>query len=114
MAAGLRMEIVKKLIAARIERPDEHNDVLAGGDDFLAVQLVAFEFGRGPVVVVDDELDLDAGRNLNLARNELIVLQRNRKARIIGQRRRRQSQNKQSDNRYENTHQRTPADANAN
>ena len=54
MAAGLRMKIVEEFIAAGIERPDKDGNLLAGSDDFLAMELTAFEFRRGLVLVADD------------------------------------------------------------
>src|SRR5215472_11429167 len=85
MATSLRVEIVEKLITARVERADENGNFLAGGHDLFAMKLGALELGWGRVVVVHDESDLDAGRDLHLARNELVVFQHNRKSGIIRQ-----------------------------
>ncbi len=47
------MKIVKKLIAAGIERPDKTRCIsLPGADDLLAMKLAALEFRRGLVVVL--------------------------------------------------------------
>src|SRR5215467_16272514 len=83
MAASLWMEIVEKLITARVERAYENGNFLAGGHDLFAMKLGALEFGWGRVVVVHDKFHLDAGRDLHLARNELVVFQHDRKTGII-------------------------------
>src|ERR1700747_3176794 len=85
MATGLRVEIVEKLITARIERSDEHGDFLAGGHDLFTVKLHALEFRGGRVLVAHDELDLDPCRDWTLARNKLVVFQHNRDGGIIRQ-----------------------------
>src|SRR5271166_1364586 len=85
MATGLRVEIVEKLITARIERPDENGNCLTGGHDLFAMKLSALEFRWCRVLVAHDELDFGAGGYLNLARNELVVFQHNRKAGILCQ-----------------------------
>src|SRR5271165_1834900 len=85
MATGLRVKIVEKLITARIERPDEDGNFLARGYDLFAMKLRALKFRGGRVVVAHDELDFDTRGYLNLARNELVIFQHNRKAGIIRQ-----------------------------
>src|SRR5215472_3450723 len=83
MATRLWVEIVEKLITARVERADENGNFLPGRHDLFAMKLGALELGWGRVVVVHDESDLDAGRNLHLAGNKLVVFQHDRKTGII-------------------------------
>src|SRR5215469_7485764 len=85
MATSLWVEIVEKLITARVERADENGNFLAGGHDLFTMKLGALKLGWGRVVVVHDEFDLDAGRDLHLARNELVVFQHDRKTGVIRQ-----------------------------
>ena len=109
MATGLRVEIVEKLITARIERPDENADFLTGRHDLFAMKLGALEFRGSRVVVAHHELDLDPRGDLNLAGNELVVLQHDRKAGIVRQGARCESENEQPDEPGAATHRDTPA-----
>src|SRR3974390_3389949 len=93
MATGLGVKIVEELITALIEGSDKDGDFLAGGHDLFAMELCALEFRGGRVFISHDELDLGSRRDLNFARNELVVLQHDEKAGIIGQRGCRDSEN---------------------
>src|SRR5487761_1191900 len=84
MAAGRRVKIVEELVSPWVERPDEHGDLLSGGHHLLAVQLGAFKFGGHRIGVADHQLDLDPSGDRQLVRHELVVLERNRKARDVG------------------------------
>src|SRR5271154_582273 len=85
VAAGLRVKIVEELIAARIERADEHCYFLTGSHNLFAVKLVALKFRGGRVLVAHNQLDLDPRGDLNLAWHELVVLQRDRETGIVSE-----------------------------
>src|SRR5579864_1300085 len=75
-AARCLIEIVKELIGTGIERPDKNADLTASRDDLLAVQDGALEFGIDHLLILDDQLDFDPSGNGNIARYELMILDR--------------------------------------
>ncbi len=85
MAAGAAVEIVEKLIAARIKWSNVDSDLPAGGDDLFAMQALALEFRRLLLLVLDQELDLHPRRNGNLARHELVVFEGDDDGRLGGE-----------------------------
>src|SRR5579875_1396968 len=85
MTPRLRVEIVEKLVAARLQRSDEYADLLAGGNDFLTMQRRAFEFRRRRILVADQQLDLGAGGDLQHTRKKAMGFDRDRDLRYVGQ-----------------------------
>src|ERR1051325_10863926 len=83
-AAVLRIEVVKELVAAGVQRADIEADRAAGRDHLLAPHLMAFEFGRGRLLVADLQLHLGAGRHRDFGRHKLPVPDRDRHRRRIG------------------------------
>ena len=74
MTTGLGMEIVEELICSRAQRADIHCYLSAGRHDFLATKFSALEFRSRSSFVLYNQLDLLVSRHLQLAGNELIVM----------------------------------------
>src|SRR5215469_6388185 len=83
-ACGLRVEIPEELVFARFQRADINGDLVATGHHFFTTQLGALKFLRCRIVVLDDQRDLLAGWDLNFSRMELVVLDLERIAGILG------------------------------
>ena len=92
MAAILGVEIIEKLIAAGIERTDKNRNLAAGRDHFLAMEVVAFKFRHGGILITDDQLDLLAGGDRNLARDKFAALDHDDDIAIVGMGRKDDSQ----------------------
>src|SRR5689334_4992939 len=70
----LLVELADELVFARLERPDDEGRRRLARDHLLAVELLALEFLRRRILVLDDELHLLARRHLDLVRREHVVL----------------------------------------
>src|SRR5512141_2559336 len=84
-ARGLLVEFAVERVFAGRERADVDRCLAIAGDQFFAVELVAFELFRCAVLVADHQLDLLAGRHLQLGRSEAMVLDRQAEFQIGGQ-----------------------------
>src|SRR5690348_18312956 len=83
MTAVLRVEIVEELVAARIKRADKDGNLSAGPYHFFAMEIAAFEFGHGSVLIANDQLDLLPGGHRYFTWRELAVLDRDHNPGVI-------------------------------
>src|SRR5512134_1961875 len=70
---GLGVELTEEGILAGRQRADEDHRLAVAADDLFAVQLVALEFFRRRVEVLDQQLDLGVGRDHDFRREEQVV-----------------------------------------
>src|ERR1019366_7461082 len=70
----IRMIIVEKFVGAGLQRPRHDGDLPARDDDLLHPQVVALEFRRRRIMVLDLDTESLAGRHTHLARPQLMVL----------------------------------------
>src|SRR5262249_44788195 len=73
-ARGLWVEVTEKLVTPWLQRADIDGDLLAAGHHFFPPQLGAFEFFWCWIVVLDDQRNFLAGRDLNFGWLKPMVL----------------------------------------
>jgi hypothetical protein len=77
-ALGLMVEIVEKVVAARIEWPHMDHRLAAGRNHFLDVQRPAFEFRGDRAKVLDQDGDRLSRRRVHFGGLEQMILDRER------------------------------------
>src|ERR1700693_4900469 len=67
------VKIVKEAVGAGLQRPNIEADLAAGGNDFLGLEIVAFELCRRRIEVLDGELHAFVGGGGQLGWGEVWV-----------------------------------------
>src|ERR1700733_7989541 len=78
-ALGLVMEVVVKIVAARLLRPHINDGFAADRDDLLEMQVAAFELGDDRIEILDVDRDGLTGRRMQFGGIELMILDGDRK-----------------------------------
>src|SRR6478609_1806664 len=69
------VKIVEEEIGTGLQRSDIETNLAASGDDLLSFKVVAFEFGRSCVEILDGELQALVGGDGQLLRREFVLFQ---------------------------------------
>ena len=69
------VEVVEKIVTARLLRPHMDDGLAAVGHDLFEMQVAAFELGDDAVQVLDVKFDRHAGRRMQFGGIELVILQ---------------------------------------
>ena len=69
------VEVVDKIVAARLLRPHMDDRLAAGWNDLLEMQFAAFEFEGDVTEVLDPNIERLAGWRVQLGGIELVILQ---------------------------------------
>ncbi len=77
-ALSLVVKVVEEIIAARIEWSHIDDALAAHGNDFLEMQIAAFEFGNDRIEVLNAYGDGLTGWRMQLRRLEPVILDRDR------------------------------------